>query len=208
MNQDDLRFRRFGHWTAVEMIDVRYDNGRKRRSWRCVCDCGTERIIPQDNLTRGKTKSCGCERGSSIAYKKTKHSECDSRLYSIWTGMKERCYNPGIESFANYGALGISVCEEWAKDYKCFRDWAYANGYEDSLTIDRIDVRGDYQPSNCRWVDRIAQANNKRTNIRIEWNGEIHTLAEWCRILNLPYKKTHARYRYYGWSVDDIFHTA
>ena len=198
---------RFGSWTTVEKKIV-VSGHRKRIFWRCICECGAQKDVSQDNLICGRSRSCGCRRGEAIARAKTKHDQCYTRLYEIWTGMKERCYNPAVASYKDYGGRGIKVCDEWVSDYRMFSEWALANGYTDSLTIDRIDNNKDYCPENCRWSDRITQANNKRTNINIEWKGEVHTLAEWCRILGLPYKKTHARYKYYHWEIDTLFQTA
>lgn len=204
----DLRGCKFGDWEVIgDEIRVDY-NGVSRPAWPCRCKCGAERNVLQDALLRGKSQSCGCQISQILKDIHTKHEDCQSRLYQIWTGMKGRCSNPNVDEYESYGGRGISVCDEWVNDYISFRDWAYANGYCENLTIDRIDNNLGYCPDNCRWADRIMQANNKRTNLRIEWRGETHTLAEWCRILNLPYKRTHTRLRYYGWDIDTLFTTA
>ena len=103
------------------------------------------------------------------------------RLYSIWHNMKTRCYNPKAEKFKHYGGRGISVCEEWRTSFKAFYEWAIANGYRDNLTIDRIDMNGNYEPSNCRWVDMLVQNNHSRKNRLITHNGETKTASEWAR---------------------------
>ena len=118
--------------------------------------------------------------------------------------MHKRCENHKSTGYANYGARGISVCDEW-KDYAAFRDWAIKNGYEDTFSIDRIDVNRGYSPDNCRWADCITQANNRRSNNIIEYNGESHTLAEWSRILGKPYKQLHKNIFTKGMSVDSAF---
>lgn len=203
----ELVGKKFGRWTVLERVD-REIGDTHHTKWLCECDCGTIRQVTQDALLSGNSQSCGCRLGEISVKIHTKHDESYTQLWNVWSGMKSRCYNPNSQCYKDYGARGIRVCDKWLNDYKAFSDWAHANGYVEGLTIDRIDVNGNYEPDNCRWADRITQCNNKRTNVRIEWNGETHTLAEWCRILNLPYKKTHARYRYYGWEPDELFTTA
>jgi ankyrin repeat protein len=127
----------------------------------------------------------------------------NSRLHRIWANMKARCRNPNNDRFHDYGARGIKVCDEW-HDYLTFKEWAMTNGYEDHLTIDRIDVNGNYEPTNCRWVDRCTQQNNMRSNTIIHHNGESHTLAEWSKICGIPYHTLVTRYTR-GWTVERLF---
>ena len=123
-----------------------------------------------------------------------------SRLSVIFRTMKKRCYYPKHVCYYNYGARGIKLCEEWnnreivrisgiryTKGYLNFKKWALENGYQDNLTIDRIDVNADYSPSNCRWVTQKEQANNRRNNIYVSYKGKIQTLKQWCEELHLPY---------------------
>lgn len=112
----------------------------------------------------------------------------NKRLYFVWQNMRKRCDSPTCHKYQNYGARGISVCDEW-KDFKVFCKWAKQNGYADGLSLDRIDNNGNYEPSNCRWADMKTQQNNKRTNCWLEKDGEVHTMAEWTRILNLSNHK-------------------
>lgn len=107
------------------------------------------------------------------------------RLYKIYQGMKERCYNKNKSNYKNYGGRGIVICDEWLKDYKTFKKWALNNGYSNNLTIDRIDNNGNYEPNNCRWATFKQQQNNKRNNHYIEYNGETKTLKEWSEYYNL-----------------------
>lgn len=107
------------------------------------------------------------------------------RLYKIHQKMKERCYNKNAKSYKNYGGRGITICKEWLDDYKNFKEWALKNGYNDNLTIDRINVNGNYEPNNCRWADAKTQQNNRRNNHYIEYNGQIKTLKQWSEIYNL-----------------------
>lgn len=149
--------------------------------WLCDCDCGCVTLVPSDRLVKS-TRSCGCIQRELAKARLTKHGGTTytraSRLYTIWCNMRARCHpEKGLD---DYGRRGIGVCEEW-QDFIAFRDWAKANGYNDSLSIDRIDVNGHYEPSNCRWATRSVQALNKRTTSYVELNGErvpTHTLAK------------------------------
>ena len=127
----------------------------------------------------------------------------NTRLYKIYAKIKERCYYEKYPEFHLYGGRGIKMCDEWKKDFITFYNWAMENGYNEKLSIDRIDFNGDYEPSNCRWADKITQANNKRNNIRLTYNGETHTMPEWARILGLPYSTLADRHKK-GKSVEEI----
>lgn len=167
-------------------------NGNTYTQWLCKCDCGSEpRGVLTNALTSGRSLSCGCY-GSEIRAdfckeKFSTHNESKTRLYRIWTGIKKRCCNKSSYNYKDYGGRGICICTQWNK-FEIFRDWAMANGYQNNLSIDRIDVNGNYEPNNCRWVTRIVQANNRRSNRLFEIDGVVHTLAEWAKIYDLNYK--------------------
>lgn len=127
------------------------------------------------------------------------------RLYRIWKNMIQRCSNPNKPDYKYYGAQGIRVCDEWKK-YATFKEWAVNNGYDDSLTIDRIKSNKDYCPENCRWITIKEQQNNKRNNHKLEFNGEIHTINEWSEILNIKREIIKDRLRL-GWSADKALTT-
>lgn len=110
------------------------------------------------------------------------HNQSHTRLYRIWKNMKSRCSRPNVK---NYSSLGISVCEDWQNSFISFKDWADKNGYRENLTIDRIDVEGNYEPSNCRWVDYYTQNQNTRRNSLFTYNGKTQCMAEWCRELGI-----------------------
>lgn len=116
------------------------------------------------------------------------------RLGKIWYDIINRCYNENCFAFKNYGARGIKVCEEWHTSYKSFEKWALQSGYNDNLTIDRIDVNKNYQPSNCRWVTKSQQCNNRTNNIFISFNGETVTIAQWAKKLKISIPRLHYRY--------------
>ena len=127
-----------------------------------------------------------------------------TRLYRTWRHMKERCLNPNNNRYSLYGGRGITVCEEWARSFNSFFEWAIENGYEENLTIDRIDTNGNYCPENCRWADSLFQQNNKRSNRRITFNGETKTIAEWSRITGIKSRTLLYRLNN-GLKIEDIF---
>lgn len=110
-----------------------------------------------------------------------------TRLYRIWLNMRNRCNNPKAFKYEDYGGRGITIIKEW-DDFSKFEEWALSNGYNDSLTIDRINNDLGYYPQNCRWASPKEQANNRRSSVYITHNGETHTMAEWADILDVPYK--------------------
>lgn len=119
----------------------------------------------------------------------------DTRLGNIYRLMKGRCYNPNNPAFKNYGGRGIKVCSEWLDESSSFYEWALTSGYNDDLTLERINVDSSYEPENCTWVTKAKQARNRRNNISITINGETHCLKEWCEILNIGYVKVANRIR-------------
>ena len=130
-----------------------------------------------------------------------KHGLRNTRLFSIWTNMLTRCSNKNTEAYKHYGARSITVCDEWRNSFNAFYDWAMSNGYESNLTIDRIDVNGNYSPDNCRWVTVKAQANNRRNNHCVNINGVVRTLTEWCELYGINYRTVQDRLKR-GWSVE------
>ena len=129
-----------------------------------------------------------------------RHGKRHSRIYNIWRSMRQRCTNPNCINYKNYGGKGICVCNEW-NDFTNFYTWAMANGYKDDLTIDRVDVNGNYEPSNCRWISYKQQANNKTNNRLIEFQGESRTLGEWASITGIKLGTIWNRLNL-GWSVE------
>lgn len=127
------------------------------------CECGTiTEPVVGSNLRNGTSKSCGCVKTEAIKKRANYNSNRYKRLYSIWHGMKQRCYWEKYKQFQDYGGRGIIVCPEWKDNFEAFRDWALNNGYADDLTIDRIDNDGNYETSNCRWATKADQNRNRR----------------------------------------------
>ena len=193
----DLMGNRFGRLTVIAPLPPK----NKSTRWLCKCDCGKEKEVLAVSLTQGRTISCGCY----MREKNSKHNGYKSRLYKVWDEMLCRCRPNNGSISKNYGDRGIRVCDEW-QDFGAFREWAYANGYDDSLTrkecsIDRIDVNGNYEPSNCRWVDAITQNRNRRDNHILTYKGESHCVTEWGEILGIN-KHTLFKRLHNGWSVE------
>lgn len=159
------------------------------------CKCGTVREVNVHKIRSGETKSCGCECRKNIIKAATTHGETNTRLFRIWSGMKQRCYMKNFPKFHDYGGRGIKVCVEWIHSYENFRDWSRANGYSDELEIDRTDNNGNYEPDNCRWVDRITNQNNKRNSAYMTVGDETHTVAEWSRLTGINSHALYARIR-------------
>lgn len=195
----DLTGQRFGRLIVIGEAG-RAKNGAKR--WRCLCDCGNEHFVITGNLLNSSTRSCGCYRKECTASKNYVHGKSQTRLHRIWRGMKKRCFNPNEKCFNLYGGRGITVCEDWKNDFQSFYDWAIKNGYDDSLSIDRINVNGNYEPSNCRWADNKIQSNNKTTSFLLTMNGETHTVSEWAKIVGIDRKTISDRITRFGWSAE------
>lgn len=202
-NYKDLTGKIMGNFEVIRR-DGYTSNGGVR--WLCKClSCG--KFIYKDtySLTHKTTQSCGCLTNEIISQKNRTHGLTHTRIHNIWNKIRRRCNDIRDKLYCYYGERGIAVCEEWVKDFKNFYDWAMAHGYNDSLTLDRIDVNGNYCPENCRWVNMKVQGNNRRNNINITYQGKTQTLKQWCEELNLDYKLTHRRIRYDGWSVEKAF---
>ena len=162
-------------------------SAKKREQVLCECECGNTTVICLSNFVSGRTKSCGCLRqdaaranGTTHGLIRHKRGENAPKLYYVYAAMKQRCFNPQNANYKNYGGRGITVCDEWANDYKAFHDWAMANGYNENAargecTLDRIDTDGNYEPDNCRWVSMKEQAKNTRNSF---WYKYDHGLLE------------------------------
>lgn len=184
---------------------IRYTGCKRNGSeiWECRCDCGKTTYIKKTFVTSGHTKSCGCQKHKGYP----KHGKCETRIYNTHQKMKQRCYKEYEKEYHNYGGRGITVCDEWLGEdgFINFYNWAMANGYQDNLTLDRIDVNGNYEPDNCRWVDMVVQQNNRRNNYYITYKGKTKTLAEWSRELGISENALDNRLK--KWNIDDAFNT-
>lgn len=193
----DLTGKQFGHLVVVEHCGSK----NNRMLWTCRCECGNVTEVDTHSLTSGNTKSCGCRKyGGRLSHGEAKDSQ--TRLYRIWSGMKNRCANESHIGFHLYGGKGIRVCDEW-KSFENFRNWANQNGYNDSLTIDRIDSSRNYEPNNCRWVTYKKQSNNTTRNHFVTAFDTIKTISEWSDVFGVPQRTIAARVNLLGWCPED-----
>ena len=189
----DLTGKRFERLVAIRPY---FKKGSDGALWECKCDCGNTAIVSAHNLMRsGGTKSCGC-----LKKERNERKESKTRLYKIWQNMKNRCYNSLVPAYKHYGGRGILVCDEWLK-YDNFKQWALANGYNDKLTIERINVNGNYSPENCKWITMKTQCINKRTTLLCFYKGDILALKEVADITGLKYDNLH--YHYHNNNLDE-----
>lgn len=196
----DVIGQRFGSLVVVRQSDVRKWGGILRE---CQCDCGNTVLVSLSNLKAGSTTSCGCYHRKKLDEAIKKHGMSKTPVYITWMLMRQRCNNPNHPGYHNYGGRGIKVCPQWDDFEQFFADMGERPVEK---TLDRIDVNRDYCPENCQWATRIQQANNKRENIVISYDGKTLTLKQWSRELGMNYWTLHARYKR-GWNLTDIITT-
>lgn len=205
--REDLTGQKFGRLTVLEFSH----RGKFRQSfWKCKCDCGNIVIVRAGQLKFGATKSCGCYQKDRASESSFKHGMNNTKIHNSWRGMRERCINKNNNHYKYYGGRGITVCDEWNNTdngFINFYNWAMNNGYKDGLTIERIDVNGNYEPSNCKWITNKEQANNKSNTIYLEYNNKTQSLLDWCKELNLDYTLVKSRIKKYNWSIEKALTT-
>lgn len=193
---EDFSGKKFGFLTVIKKTDNRdkWDNFL----WECICQCGGIALVNSGNLKHGGVTTCGCHMGFK------KHGDWNKRIRVIWVNMNRRCGNKSDKQYMCYGGRGIIVCDEWLGEdgYLNFKKWAYENGYDDALTIERIDVNGGYNRDNCKWATHLEQGNNKRTNHFLEIDGTKKTVAQWSRISGTRGSRIIDRIRL-GWNPED-----
>lgn len=197
----DITGQKFGMLTVVRPS---HKDSRNEWHWLCKCDCGKLKTVSGNKLRSGNTKSCGCFQESfrKSGIRKI-HGMTNSRLYVTWSNIKNRCYNAKNYEYKSYGGRGIRVCQEWLDSFPAFMAWAIENGYSDELSIDRIDVDGDYCPENCRWATVKEQSLNRRDNHLVTAFGRTMTIKEWADESGLKYDTIERRLNAYGWSPED-----
>lgn len=200
----DITGQRFGRLYVISFDHL--SEGKNLAYWRCVCDCGKEAVVRGTCLRSGESKSCGCLARELSSIRNSTHHCRNTRLYHIWIDMRQRCMNPNQPDYPRWGGRGISVCEPWLESFDNFRKWAMESGYTDYLTIDRIDVNGNYCPENCRWATYEDQANNRRSSKLIEYKGEIRSETQWSRLLGGNRNLVHSRLKS-GWSIEKALTT-
>lgn len=206
MKTANLIGERFGR-----LMVIRFSHSKNGAVWLCRCDCGNETLVRTSILRCGSTNSCGC--GSREAALNNYSEARDRRkvpyphsrkMKDMYSNMQARCYDPSNKRWKNYGARGIKICAEWLTDIRAFYKWVFENGWEPGLTIDRINVNGDYEPSNCRFATALVQMNNTTRNRRLTWNGRTMTVTEWARKLGVRSQAIQHRVDR-DWTIERIF---
>lgn len=192
-SRDDLTGQKFNRLTVIRFLEPS-ERECKTRCWLCRCDCGNEVQVNASKLKTGHTRSCGCLVNEHIGSLNKKYEYSNKRLYAVYAAMVGRCTDPNSKRYHHYGGRGIKVCDSWLNSYDEFAKWAYDNGYDPlakhgECTLDRIDVNGNYEPNNCRWISNAEQQLNRRNNHLISYNGKTQTVKEWCVELGLPETK-------------------
>ena len=198
--------KKFNKLTVIEECKERTKNGTK--IYKCLCDCGNYTNVIGTQLRNGKTKSCGCLRVTISGQNHATHRKTHTRLYNIYKGMVRRCYNKNDKDYKHYGEREIKMCDEWLNDFMAFYNWSMSHGYNDNLTIDRIDVNGNYEPNNCRWATQYEQQTNRSDNLIVYYNNKKQTITKWIKELNLKnsYSTIRKRLVNYGYDVHDAFY--
>lgn len=191
LKNHNLLGKKFGRWLVIGKIKE-----NKKLLWLCQCECGNIGKVNSFSLLQGKSKSCGCLQKEITKKRLTTHNQTNKRIYNIYYNIKQRCYNKKEKRYKDYGGRGITICDEWLGDngFVNFYNWSIKNGYQDDLTIDRIDNNGNYEPSNCRWTNLETQTNNKRNTIYFEFFGIKKSLKQWINFMGWNYKTYYARY--------------
>lgn len=184
---------KYGRLTIAEKIS--------KLKVKAVCDCGNTKEYYWNNIKRGLTTSCGCFKNEETKKRNianAKYGQSRHPLRGVWGNMMDRCYKENDLSYINYGGRGISICDEWKKDFMTFFNWALLNGYKSGLEIDRENNNGNYEPSNCRFVTPAENSKNRRSNVNITYNGKTQILKDWAIELGLNYKTLHKNMKYKG----------
>lgn len=203
---DDLTGLNFSRLTVLGLSPKK--SGRKSY-WVCKCECGNSKLVRSDSLKSGDVQSCGCLKKEQDRINLTTHHRhfgSGTRLYHEWQHIKYRCLNENSNNYDRYGGRGIKVCDEWQERFESFRDWALENGYSDDLTIDRIDVNGNYEPKNCQWIPLEEQANNRTTTVWVSWNGKTQNLTQWADELGFNRGTLNSRYNREGLRPPELFY--
>ena len=201
----DLNGQTFGRLKVIRKAGV---NKRRETIWECLCSCGKTTTAKTYQLRSGSKRSCGCLSVEKSRERRTVHGEWGTRLHQLWKGMKARCYNPNHASYKNYGGRGIKVCSEWKDNFISFKEFMLSIGYDQELptgvqTIERIDVNGNYEPSNCTLATKKEQNTNKRNNHKATYKGETKTIAEFAEKYGQDVENILNRINNYGYSIEE-----
>ena len=185
---------KYGRLTVIERIGSKTG----KTYWHCVCDCGGTKNATAGDMRFGRTLSCGCLRKESLSKISKTHGMTKSRIYQCWSDMMTRCRNSKDKHYKWYGARGIMICEKWLSFDGFYEDMQ--DGYADDLTLDRIDVDGNYEKSNCKWSTVQEQCDNRRSNHYITYQGITDTLTNTCKRCNVSRSLVTDRLKT-GWDV-------
>jgi len=183
---EDLTGKIFGELVAIERME---NSNSNKTTWKCECSCGNIKNVAAHHLKSGGVTSCGCKKGEIISKKKTRHGMCHSKEHEAWCNMRRRCNDHSNIQYPHYGGRGIQVCDRWCGN-DGFDNFIVDMGKcpEGKSSIDRIDNDGPYSPENCRWATSIEQANNRSNNRRVSFGGDVMTVADLSRRLNVDYE--------------------
>lgn len=195
----DITGMKFGRLTVLRLS---HKDNRKECHWLCKCECGNQKVVSGNKLRSGNTKSCGCLQKEFLDGRlRRKHGLTNTKLYATWENMKHRCEDPKNWMYPNYGGRGIKVCEEWHNS-STFFEWAYSHGYKEGLTIERIDVNGNYEPGNCTWIPIKNQYLNRTDSHFVTAFGKTQTISEWAKESGIKYDTIERRLNQYGWDAE------
>ncbi len=195
----DLSGMKFGRYVVIGRSG---SDSRGQATWRCKCECGSEKVVRGYAIQRGSAKSCGCLVIETSKAVHTTHGLTigNTKAYRAWVAMKTRCYNKNTRSYRDYGGRGITVCDRWINNFEQFLlDMGTPPA---GLTLDRIDYNGGYSRSNCRWASQYQQQNNKRNNVRITINGITKSRRQWAKDIGVHESTIGWRIKN-GWSIQD-----
>ena len=203
--KNDLTSKQFGRLTVLSF------QGRNKQYdslWSCSCECGNSKVIRGGVLKNGHTRSCGCLQKESTSMSRTTHGliKENFKLYKVWIGIKQRCNNPKSSSFNDYGGRGISICEKWESKFEDFHYWAISKGYKEGLTIERVNPNGNYEPTNCIWIPKKEQSNNRTSSVVISYQGITENASYWSEKTKIPSNVITQRIRR-GWSEEKTLTT-
>jgi hypothetical protein len=194
MTVKDMVGRVFGRWTVIDLAEGRSSIGYLL--WLCKCKCGSIRIVCGNNLRSGNSKSCGCIKSEIVTQRNYKHGLTYTAEYGAWSGLRSRCANLNDDS---YGGRGIKVCKRWNSFEKFYADMGPKPSPQH--TIERVNNRGNYEPSNCVWATAKVQANNKRNVPRFSYKGQTKSVAEWAAQIGIHPETLRSRL-VMGWSLE------
>jgi hypothetical protein len=202
LTADSMIGKKFGKLTVIDKLPSDRHGARAL----CKCDCGATKVAYLYRLKSGANQSCGCTNRDRLTKMHFKHGMTNTRLFRIWSSMRERCTNSNAINYKNYGGRGIAICKEW-DEFIPFMEWALSNGYNYALAIDRIDNDGNYSPDNCRWVTPAENSNHKRNSVILSYGGKTQTISQWADEYGIGRSTLRNRILNYGWEISDALNT-